>query len=309
IALRQELPLETVKTEIKNLFKNGVIIPKNFQTLESPRFARSVAQLHDATKSILDIDTELYDSDSEGELFRLWDEFCEAEWFPDQTAKINKMERPRSRVIPAYRAIKDLPNVQPYEDIRDMLKIQERIAVASCSCRKGKAVVGTACEHSHDANCIQFNRAAEYVTARGAGHELNYDEALELIDEIEEDGLVHTWGNDRRMSVGVLCSCCLDCCMVWHAVDANEGDIGKSWAKSRFQAEVDQELCSGCQICVDRCMFDAIEMVKVPDSKKLKAIVNPEKCFGCGVCVLKCKPTSLHMKEVRPPEHIAKVPA
>ena len=122
---------------------------------------------------------------------------------------------------------------------------------------------------------------------------------------IEEDGLVHQWINDRRMSVGVMCNCCIDCCMNWHAADANKGDITKIWSPSRFQAELNQDLCNGCQTCIDRCMFDAIEMVKVPNSKKLKAEVDPQKCFGCGVCVIKCESGTLHMKTVRPLEHIA----
>ncbi len=127
---------------------------------------------------------------------------------------------------------------------------------------------------------------------------------MKLVDEIEEDGLVHNWRNDRAMSMTVFCSCCIDCCMIWHPMDTRQGDIGKYWAKSRFQAQVDEELCSGCQTCIDRCMFGAIEMEKVPGSKKLKAVVDPEKCFGCGVCVLKCKKAVLSMKIVRPPEHI-----
>lgn len=48
-------------------------------------------------------------------------------------------------------------------------------------------------------------------------------------------------------------------------------------------------------------------MVKVPDSKKLKATVNAARCFGCGVCVLRCQTDALTMKTVRPLEHIPEV--
>jgi len=54
-------------------------------------------------------------------------------------------------------------------------------------------------------------------------------------------------------------------------------------------------------------MFDAIDMVKVPGSKKLKATVDSEKCYGCGVCVLKCEPGALSMKTVRPLEYIPEI--
>lgn len=38
---------------------------------------------------------------------------------------------------------------------------------------------------------------------------------------------------------------------------------------------------------MDRCQFNAIKMVKVPRSRKLRAAIDPEKCYGCGVCVVK----------------------
>jgi len=84
--------------------------------------------------------------------------------------------------------------------------------------------------------------------------------------------------------------------------------LDKRWQKSRFIAVVDEEACIGCQVCVDRCQFDAIQMVKpesAKKSKKLKASIDPDACFGCGVCVLGCdKAEALSMKMVRPPDHI-----
>jgi Pyruvate/2-oxoacid:ferredoxin oxidoreductase delta subunit len=305
VAARQDLPLETVKAEINALFRNGVVIPKNFQTQEFPRFARGVGQLHDTSQSILDLD--LYDDETKKELFRLWEEFCQEEWDPDRMADIEKHSRVFTRVVPSYRAIEDLPDIQPYEDMREIVKAQQVCAVVSCSCRARRSGVGKVCEHSHDVNCLQFNRSAEYGISRGHGRQLTYEQAMELVDQIEEDGLVHNMRNDRTMVTNTLCSCCIDCCLIWLPMDEHGIDISKAWAKSRFQAEVDQEPCNGCQVCIERCMFDAIEMEKVPGSRKLKAVVDPDKCFGCGVCVLKCAPGALSVKTVRPIEHIPEV--
>ena len=304
IAAKLGIPVEAVKAEIEILFRKGVVFPKNFQTRENPRFAREVTQLHDASQSILDLDKELYSPEAKMELFRLWEDFCEKEWYPDRMKMIDMLPLPLLRVVAAYAAIKDLPDIEPYDDMREILKAQETRALCSCTCRKRRTDLGLACAHSHDINCFQFNRGAEYAITRGTGRKLSYEEALTIVDEIEQDGLIHNWRNDRNMAMTVMCNCCIDCCMIWHPVDTYGHDIGKYWAKSRFMAQVDQDLCIGCQTCVERCMFDAIEMVKVPGSKKLKASINPEKCFGCGMCVLKCEPLALSMKTVRPPEHI-----
>ncbi len=75
-------------------------------------------------------------------------------------------------------------------------------------------------------------------------------------------------------------------------------------AKSRFQAEVDKVTCKGCQTCVERCPFEAVEMVKISGEKKLKAQISSEKCFGCGVCAVGCESEAIKLVEVRPPEYI-----
>ena len=77
--------------------------------------------------------------------------------------------------------------------------------------------------------------------------------------------------------------------------------------KSRYQASVNQELCNGCQTCMGRCMFKAIEMVKVPGSKKLKSQVIKDKCMGCGLCVYTCEQKAIRYDIVRPPIHIPNI--
>jgi heterodisulfide reductase subunit A len=78
-----------------------------------------------------------------------------------------------------------------------------------------------------------------------------------------------------------------------------QGGVEKGIAKSRFEAKVDVESCSGCQDCVEQCPFGAIEMVKLAGQKKMKAAVNPVKCFGCGVCAVQCAVDSIKLYEVR----------
>ena len=49
-------------------------------------------------------------------------------------------------------------------------------------------------------------------------------------------------------------------------------------------AFIDQEICSGCQICIAMCPYTAIQF----DSEKSVAALNEALCKGCGTCVAAC---------------------
>jgi NAD-dependent dihydropyrimidine dehydrogenase PreA subunit len=308
VAQKTGLDAKIVKKDLDDLFYAGVVFPKgDFNDRQYFRFARSIGQLHDATQA-----SKGRDVVKDREFYRLWHDFVIQEWYPDMGKAFSQAPRPRIRIIPAYQAIKDLPDILPCEDIREVFKAQKRIAVVPCSCRYRTTAVGEHCAHTAEEDlwqCVQVNRGAEYALAREAGKELNLNEALELIDKIEENGLLHTWHNNTSLiGANVSCHCCRDCCMMAVPMDIVKEPLNKLWEKSRFIAVVKEEACIGCQTCVDRCQFDAIEMVKpegATKTKKLKARVNPEACFGCGVCVVGCdQALALSMKLVRPPAHI-----
>ena len=299
------MEVKAVKEELDKLYDKGIVFPRDFNTREGYRFARSLTQLHDGTESIMSpLNRRLYSEAKEKEMFQLWEDFVRKDWEPQRMPQLAKMEKPTSRIIPAYKAIKDIPGILPSENIREILKYQQTIAVVSCSCRRRKGLVAKHCDRSHDVNCMQFNRGAEYAINRGSGKRLSPDEAIALYDQIEEDGLVHTWHNSDSMTQTVMCNCCPDCCMNLLPMREYGVSLTRYYAKSRFEARADQDSCTGCQDCVERCPFDAISMEKPAGSKKYKAVVDAEKCMGCAVCVLICPAEALSMALVRPPEHI-----
>jgi len=305
VAEKTGFDVNRVKESLEDLFYKGAIVPKgDLVRRDMYRYHRGVGNLHDNSAA-----SALLDVKKDKKFFELWYDFVMNEMYPASAENMKRQTAPSDRIIPAYKAIKDLDGILPYENFPEMLKAQERIAVVPCSCRLITESVGHSCDiHDEvkDWACILFGRSAEYAATRGSGRELTIEEALELNDIIEENGLLHKWDNNSAIvGTGVTCQCCRDCCMMTVPVDMTEGlEIGQIWAKSRYEAYVNQDDCDGCQVCVDRCLFDAIEMVKVEGSKKLKAVVDPEKCFGCGVCVVGCKTDALKMKVVRPPEHI-----
>jgi heterodisulfide reductase subunit A len=51
---------------------------------------------------------------------------------------------------------------------------------------------------------------------------------------------------------------------------------------------IDQEVCSGCRICIGLCPYSAIESVEVSGDGRTVSSVNEALCKGCGTCVSAC---------------------
>ena len=60
-------------------------------------------------------------------------------------------------------------------------------------------------------------------------------------------------------------------------------------ATSGFLASVDEELCTACALCEDRCPVGAIEVAGEV------AVVNDEKCIGCALCATGCDTDAVEM--------------
>jgi electron transport complex protein RnfB len=297
------IPEDKVRATLDGLYEKGVVFPRgDFANREYYRFARQIIQLHDATQASSKLDLE-----KDRPLFQKWHDFCKEEMYPRMAAMFKGANARLTRVIPAYRAIKELPDILPAENFHEILGAQDIIAVVPCSCRIRTTAVGEQCQHTAEAktwHCLQFGRGAAYVINRGSGRKLTLEEALLLCDDVEEDGLIHRWANNANMTgINTSCQCCRDCCEEYVAMDQGSVPVSQWWEKSRYEAYLaEPDDCNGCALCVDRCQFDAVQMVQTDDG--LKASVEAEKCFGCGVCVVGCSPEALKMKVVRPTEFI-----
>ena len=279
---------EMIHKKLDGLFKKGLV----FMTSKGYQFARSIIQLHDATGCDVRSD-EIWGD----ELLDLWKEFSLAEWYPDRAKRAKTLGKPTSRIIPAKRAIPEGMKLLPAEDLEVILDQATKFAVVHCPCRR----MARECDVPSEV-CLQLNRAAEYAIARGTSRELTRKEAMEVLELSEEVGLIHTVPNRSEVAAAI-CNCCIDCCVLFHGL-MEHGALDQGMAKSRFRAEVDQGTCIGCQVCVERCRFELIEMVRVPGQKKLKAQVDLEKCLGCGVCAVTCEAGAIKLMEVRPPAYI-----
>ena len=129
VAEKTSIDVDRVRDNLDELYFKGVIFPRgDFRHREYFRFARSIGQLHDAVLATRELDVE-----KDRPLFQLWDDFVMNEMYPSFAERYRQLPGPISRIVPAYRAIKDLPGVLPYENFPEILKAQEMIGVVPCS--------------------------------------------------------------------------------------------------------------------------------------------------------------------------------
>jgi Pyruvate/2-oxoacid:ferredoxin oxidoreductase delta subunit len=229
----------------------------------------------------------------------LWADFFYNEWSVNWTKLASDRKEAGGRGImltPAIGALELSPNITPdmllpQEDWKTQIQLAERRIVAPCGCR---TMWGT-CDHPTFTCFACFDNArGEYFLDKPGRllRELSLEETMELVRANEEAGLIH-WG---------VCYCCPDACeMLYSYTQSDRLDLVEP---NRFEAAVDTDSCIGCQVCVERCPFNAVEMVKVSGSKKLKASIVSENCKGCGVCVVGCKQKAMHLEVVRPKEYM-----
>jgi len=252
---------------------------------------RTIIQVHDAT--IHSVLAKRYEG-ADYEIVRLWEQFRETEWF-ELLRQQEKAER-HMRVLPLPGTAKT--ELLPEEDLERILREAQQVAVVPCPCRVNRVREGE-CDKPVDV-CVSLTPGAvRYIEESGTGRVLTKEETSALLDQVRESGLIPTTGGTDK--IPQLCFCCTDCCIELRAVARYGYHLAE---KSRFEAEADLETCTGCQTCVERCPFDAIEMRRYPSSKRWLAHVDPGKCYGCGVCVVKCPSEALSLKEVRPPDYI-----
>ena len=94
------------------------------------------------------------------------------------------------RVIPVQKEIEGKTEIQPYEKVSEIIEKHTRFAVADCICRKIGKMQGHGCDKLLEA-CMSFGPAADFYIENGLGREITKEEAKQILDKAEEDGLIH----------------------------------------------------------------------------------------------------------------------
>jgi Fe-S-cluster-containing hydrogenase component 2 len=204
----------------------------------------------------------------------------------------------QSRIIPIGAAIRPEHRIADYDEFRSLIRGSGgRIAVLDCICRRGSDLSGRPCKATDRRElCMVFRDYADTVLREGWGRALTTEEALELAELNQREGLIMRPSNEKEPQF--LCACCGDCCGLVGVVKAMKRPA--DFVATNFKARVVDSACTGCGACARICPMEAIELIGKPalasraagqdgSSASRLAKVLEGRCIGCGVCVGACR--------------------
>ena len=233
---------------------------------------------------------EMQFSAMDAELARLFEDY-----YRQAFGQVLTMPPPIHRVIPVEESLRVDMEVRPFESAADIVTGAQAWGVVDCICRQQKALIGEPCEHPVDV-CMVLSQTAGAFDRSPAIRALTCGEAMATLRRAADAGLVHSVSNNQR-GVWYICNCCTCSCGVLRGM----ADLGMAnvVARSAFVNQVNETLCSGCSLCVERCQFEALSLGDV-------VYVDRLRCVGCGLCVPTCPDGALGLvrrpaEEVLPP--------
>lgn len=161
-------------------------------------------------------------------------------------------------VIPIEKAIPAGTKTVKHEQISYWLKKYEWIAVLDCQCRTIMAATGEWCGHTIKDRCFYVGDAGRYMVTTGRGRRVTYEEAMEIMEEAEAEGLMHQVSNiDGPDEIFTICNCCrCGCQSLKNSFYYNMPNVNRSG----FIAKVDPEKCAACGECVEYCPANAVQL-------------------------------------------------
>jgi electron transport complex protein RnfB len=274
IARRAKRSVEDTSVRLEEMYQKGLILkirregrPVRYMALQ---FAIGIWEFH-----VNDLDRELAKD--------------VGEYIPTLLNTDTWKKAPQLRTVPVNKSIDHKLEILPYEDVEELVKTQDKFLVASCICRKEKDLLDEGCEKPVE-NCLILGRAADLYHDRGIGRYIDREEALNILKEADEAGLVLQPSNSK--DIANICCCCGCCCGVLRTIKQHPKPA--TIVSTPFICVADPETCIGCSVCIQRCQMDALSL------EEDRVVLDLNRCIGCGICVTTCLTESLFL--VRKPD-------
>lgn len=194
--------------------------------------------------------------------------------------------RSQMRTVPVNKTI--VPQPAPaYHRIDALLaSAPGPFVVLPCICRKKKQLQGEPCRRTgRTETCMAMGRVAQTLIEMEIGRELPRADAMEIIRQNQDEGLVLQPSNTQ--TIEFLCACCGCCCSMLGL----QRDLPRplDFWESGFLAVLDGAQCIGCGKCRGTCSTDALFLPPAGAMKtRPRPAMDTTRCIGCGHCAAAC---------------------
>ncbi len=267
IAHRARLPVEAVAPVLAEMERKGLVYAQH-KAGEAPRYSAIPFAVGFFEFQVNKMDRQVA---------ALFDEYLPYVLQPETWQKA-----PLLRTIPVGQSLTPELEVMPYEQAEQLIRDQTKISVAPCVCRQEKEALGHRCDKPME-TCLSFGSGADFYVRNRMGRYISEDEALEILALAEETGLVLQPSASEEAAF--ICACCGCCCGVLASLKRYPDPA--QYVHSAFVAVLDDELCNGCELCLDRCQMEALT------SSDGVVALDTGRCIGCGLCVTACPDEAL----------------
>ncbi|KTE91110.1 hypothetical protein AT727_05795 [Desulfitobacterium hafniense] len=203
---------------------------------------------------------------------------------------------PFYRSVPIHNEVVMNNEVMPYDDAEQQIGRHTVFAVAPCICRITTEMGGGPADERREI-CLVFDEMAEFYIENGIGRKITLEEAVRIIRESRELGLVIQTANSKASEI--MCSCSLVQCGILKAAKFFGG--AATAYISHYRLVEDREKCRGCGVCVAKCPMQSITLT---DGNIARADAN---CVACGQCVDRC-PNQARILVKKPEADIRELP-
>jgi ferredoxin len=188
----------------------------------------------------------------------------------------------------------------PIEECAEIFDIATSIVKIPCICRMWAG-------RRADAVCVLVTtQPIEPILAEGFKdyangpdvsdfERLTKEEAMTLLAECEEQGLMHSVWTFLTPFVGAICNCNLESgCMAMRLTVSYSMPI--MW-RGEWVARLDQDRCTACRRCARVCPFGALTVEAGNGEGHVS--FDETRCWGCGICRSACTSGALHLVDRR----------
>jgi electron transport complex protein RnfB len=273
IAVRAGVPGKAAESSLREMARRGLI--------------RAGEENGQACFSLLPFLVGIYERQlprMDAELARLFEQY----YRETQGGGIIQDAPPVHRVIPVEEAISVDIEILPHEWASRLVQGSRSWAVRDCVCRTQRRLLGQGCDHPLEV-CLVFAPVEGAFERGDVGRRITSEEALAILRQAADAGLVHTVYNFRE-GLHHICNCCTCACMFLRGVV----EFGRftGIARSAFRSVVESELCIGCGDCIERCPFGALSL------QDRVCVVEHVRCMGCGLCAGVCPTGALRLERL-----------